>query len=46
LSKDDVEVFTSSPKEYSRPLADRAAIAAEEESSDKFGTKTIPFADA
>jgi hypothetical protein len=46
LSKDDVDVLTSLPKEYSKPLADKAAIAAEEESPDRSGTKTIPFADA
>jgi hypothetical protein len=46
LSKDDVDVLTSLPKEYSNPLADKADIAAEEESPDRSGTKTIPFADA
>jgi hypothetical protein len=46
LSSEDVPVSTSLPKEYSKPLADKDAIAAEEESPDKSGTRTIPFADA
>jgi hypothetical protein len=46
LSSEDVPVSTSLPKEYSNPLSDKADIAAEEESPDRSGTKTIPFADA
>jgi hypothetical protein len=46
LSRDALDVFVSLPKEYSKPLADKADIAAEEESPDRSGTKTIPFADA